>query len=360
MKKDNLIIILLGIVVLFIVGVTFFFLESVLLPFIVAVLLSIIFRPAVVYLNSKKIPMAISLFIVVLVCALMLSAVSFLIYNSVESFTNEFPKYESKFNQKTAGWGETLTNMTVSMGINPEDLTVSKLLPFSTISQYISNFAGVFINLAGNVVMVLLFMLFLLAGTGDSSTKIYRAFTKEHADRISHIVNNITKSVRTYLIKKTLISILTGTLYALITWLFGIDFPVFWGFLAFILNFIPNVGSLIATVFPVIFSLFQFDSLVSSVIMLILLIIAQNIVGNGIEPIVFAESLDLSPVLILIALIFWGWLWGIVGMLLAVPLTATIKIICENISQLKPIAVLMGGNRNGQSLVEKVKKKKKD
>jgi predicted PurR-regulated permease PerM len=348
MKKENLIVILLAIIALFIIGVTLFFLESVLLPFIVAVLLSIIFRPAVVYLNSKKIPMAISLFIVVIVCALLLTGVSFLIYNSVESFTTEFPKYESKFNQKTAGWGEIISSTTLSMGLNPEDLTFSKLLPFSTISQYVGNFAGVFLNLAGNVVMVLLFMLFLLAGTGDSSTKIYRAFSKINADKISHIVLNITKSVRTYLIKKTLISLLTGALYALITWLFGIDFPIFWGFLAFILNFIPNVGSLIATIFPVIFSLVQFDSFLSSIIMLILLIIAQNIVGNGLEPIVFAESLDLSPVLILIALIFWGWLWGIVGMLLAVPLTATIKIVCENIAQLKPIAVLMGGNKNGK------------
>ncbi len=348
MQKDNIILFLLGIIVLFIIGVTFFLLASVLLPFIVAVLLSIIFRPAVVYLNSKKIPMALSLFIVVIICALLLTGVSFLIYNSVESFANDFPKYESKFNQKTAGWGENITNFAGSIGLKPEDMSFSNLLPFSTISQYVGNFAGVFFNLAGNVVLVLLFMLFLLAGTGDTSTKIYRAFSKNHADRISHIVNNITKSVRIYLIKKTLVSLLTGSLYALITWLFGIDFPIFWGFLAFTLNFIPNVGSLIATLFPVIFSLFQFDSLLSTVIMLILLVIAQNIVGNGIEPVVFAESLDLSPVLILIALIFWGFLWGIVGMLLAVPLTATIKIICENIEQLRPIAVLMGGNKNGK------------
>lgn len=360
MKKENLIVILLGIIALFVVGVTLFFLESVLLPFIVAVLLSIIFRPAVVFLNDRKVPMAISLVIVVLVCALMLFAVSFMIYNSVESFTTDFPRYESKFNEKTAGWGDAFTNLTVSMGLNPEDLTFSNLMPFSTISQYVGSFAGVFINLAGNIVMVLLFMLFLLAGTGDSDSKIKKAFSKINADKISHVVTNITKSVRTYLIKKTLISLLTGALYTLITWLFGIDFPIFWGFLAFILNFIPNVGSLIATVFPVIFSLVQFDSLLSSIIMLVLLIIAQNIVGNGLEPMVFSESLDLSPVLILIALIFWGWLWGIVGMLLAVPLTATIKIICENITYLKPIAVLMGGNRNDNIIVEQVKKLKKD
>jgi AI-2 transport protein TqsA len=345
MKKEDVVILFLGIIVLFIIGVTCFFLSSVLLPFIVAVLLSIIFSPAVKYLMKKKAPMAVALILVVLICAMLLGAVSFIIYNSVESFTTDFPKYEAKFNEKTTGFTQAIDEMAIGMGFNPEDFQVSNVLTFSTVSGFMGGFAGVFFNLAGNVVMVLLFMLFILGGTGDSSAKIYKAFAKTHADRISYVVDNITTSVRTYLVKKTLISLLTGGLYALITWLFGIDFPIFWGFLAFILNFIPNVGSLIATVFPVIFSLVQLDSFISTLIMLALLIIAQNLVGNGLEPMIFSESLDLSPVLILIALIFWGFLWGIVGMLLAVPLTATIKIICENIDPLKPLAVLMGGNR---------------
>lgn len=345
MKKDDIVILFLGIIVLFIIGVTCYFLSSVLLPFIVAVLLSIIFSPAVKYLMKKKVPMAVALIIVVIICALLLGAVSFIIYNSVESFTTDFPKYEAKFNEKTAGFSTAISEIATGMGFNPEDFQVSNILTFSTVSGFMGGFAGVFFNLAGNVVMVLLFMLFILGGTGDTSAKIYKAFSKINADRISHIVDNITGSVRTYLIKKSLISLLIGSLYALITWLFGIDFPIFWGFLAFILNFIPNVGSLIGTVFPVLFSLVQFDSFLSTIILLVLLVVAQNLVGNGLEPMVFSESLDLSPVLILIALIFWGFLWGIVGMLLAVPLTATIKIIFENIDPLKPIAVLMGGNR---------------
>lgn len=345
MKKEDIVILFLGIIVLFVIGITCYFLASVLLPFIVAVLLSIIFRPAVTYLMQKKVPMALSLFIVVIICALLLGAVSFIIYNSVESFMVDFPKYEEKFNQKTTGLMQYLNDIAAGMGFNPDDLNISNVLTFSTVSGFMGGFAGVFFNLFGNVVMVLLFMLFLLGGTGDSGPKMYRAFSKVNADRIKHLLDNITKSVRTYLVKKSLISLLIGSLYALITWLFGMDFPIFWGFLAFILNFIPNVGSLIGTVFPVLFSLVQFDSFLSTIILLVLLVVAQNIVGNGLEPMVFSESLDLSPVLILIALIFWGFLWGIVGMLLAVPLTATIKIICENIDPLKPVAVLMGGNR---------------
>src|SRR5690606_41278998 len=106
---------------------------------------------------------------------------------------------------------------------------------------------------------------------------------KANADRIKHLLDNITKSVRTYLVKKSLISLLIGSLYALITWLFGMDFPIFWGFLAFILNFIPNVGSLVGTVFPVLFSLVQFDSFLSTIILPLFLVVAQNFGGNRVK-----------------------------------------------------------------------------
>jgi predicted PurR-regulated permease PerM len=149
--------------------------------------------------------------------------------------------------------------------------------------------------------------------------------------------------VRQYLLTKTLISLGTGALTTVILWIFGVDFALFWGFLAFLFNFIPNVGSLMAVVFPVLLAFLQFDTLVQPFLVLALLVGTQSTMGNIIEPKVMAFSLNLSPLVVLVALIFWGWLWGVVGMIIAVPMTAIIKIVFENIEDLQPLARLLGG-----------------
>ena len=342
-RKTNFIIILLGIIVLFISGITLLYLQNVLLPFIIAVLISIIFKPIVVFLESKKFPTAVALIIVVLTLAVILFLIGYLVYSQALAFSETLPKYEQKFQVISTSLQKTFGDLVSSMGLRNEDVNVNNILSFSAITQFAGNFASSFLNFIGNTVLVLLFMLFILGSTGDLTAKIRKGFSSGNAERISTVVDNISKSVRKYLVAKTAISLGTGSLFGIVTWLFGVDFPLFWAFLAFILNFIPNVGSLIATAFPSIFSLLQFDSIFTSIIMMLLLIAIQNIMGNGVEPKIFSNSLNLSSVLILVALIFWGWLWGIIGMILAVPLTATIKIVCENIPALRPISILMGG-----------------
>ena len=183
----------------------------------------------------------------------------------------------------------------------------------------------------------------ILAGAGDLDAKVEHALPSEVAERIATVVRNASAQVRQYLVTKTLISAATGFLIALILWILGVDFPLLWGFLAFLLNFIPNIGSLLSVVLPFLLSLLQFDTLTRPIIALVLMEVVQIVMGNVIEPRVMAFSLNLSPLLVLVSLIFWGSLWGILGMVLAVPLTATIKIIFENIEPLRPVAVLMGG-----------------
>jgi predicted PurR-regulated permease PerM len=123
--------------------------------------------------------------------------------------------------------------------------------------------------------------------------------------------------------------------------IYGIDFAVIWGLLAFILNYIPNIGSLLATLFPILIALLEYGVGFTSISLSVLLLVAQNVYGNVIEPKFMGEKMDLSPVFILISLIFWGWIWGIVGMFLAVPIGSLLKILCSNIDALKPIAVII-------------------
>lgn len=202
---------------------------------------------------------------------------------------------------------------------------------------------GSILNIVSYVFLTLLFMLFMLAENGDLTKRLFQAFPEAQARNLARIVANIDGQVQQYLLTKTLISMGTGLFTSIILWLLGVDFALLWGFLAFLLNFIPNVGSIVATILPFFLSLLQFESLTIPLMVLFLLGGVQVTMGNFVEPKVMAFSLNLSALIILVSLIFWGWLWGIVGMILAVPITATLKIVCENIEPLKPVAVLMSG-----------------
>jgi predicted PurR-regulated permease PerM len=124
--------------------------------------------------------------------------------------------------------------------------------------------------------------------------------------------------------------------------MYGIDFAIVWGLLTFILYYIPNIGSLIATLAPIIVSLLEYGFGFTTISLAVLLVVSHNVIGNLIEPHYLGKQMDLSPVFVLFSLIFWGWIWGIVGMFLAVPIAASMKILFSNIEPLKPIAILMG------------------
>jgi predicted PurR-regulated permease PerM len=126
----------------------------------------------------------------------------------------------------------------------------------------------------------------------------------------------------------------------------GVDFAVTWGALAFFLNFIPTVGSILASIPPVLLALVQFyPSLWPAVITLLAVTTIQMGMGNALAPKVMGDQLNLSPVVVLLSLLFWGWLWGIVGALISIPIAAAIKIVCENIKTLHPISVMMGSGK---------------
>ena len=344
MEKINVILVFLGIIVVFIIGVVLQLLQSVLLPFVIAILFSIIFEPVVLYLKRKKIPIAVSLLVVVFSFALVLFLLALLVTSSAGSFATALPGYEGKFNAIAKGAEDLVNRAAQQLNVRVEDIKLTDLISFSILSAVLASGIGSFINFMGNAFMILLFMLFILAGSGELIIKVERAFPPDDARRIATVLKNISTQVRQYLLTKTIVSAITGALIALVLWVLGVDFPLLWGFLAFLLNFIPNIGSIVAVVFPLIVSLLQFDTLTRPILVVIFLVVIQNVMGNVIEPKMMAERLNLSAILILLSLIFWGWLWGIWGMLLSVPLTVTIKIVFENIEPLRFLSVLMSGH----------------
>lgn len=343
MRETRAVVILLAIIVLFILGVVLHELSSVLLPFVIALFLAFVFKPLVLWLERHRVPTVLSLLIVVAIVGGILSLISLMVYSSVDSFLGNLPTYQARLAALNKRVTESVAWIVQRAGGDPKKVNLAGMLEISTVTSVAATSLSSLISILSNGFLVLLFLLFLLAGAGELNGKIKRALTSDHADRVSSIISNIDKQVRQYLVTKSIVSLLIGATTTAILLLFGVDFALLWGLLAFLLNFVPNVGSLVATVFPVVIALLQFDSFTTPLLLLLVLVVTHNIIGNVIEPKLMQFSLNLSPVLILVMLIFWGWLWGIWGMILAIPVTSTIKIVCENVDTLKPVAVLMSG-----------------
>jgi len=333
----------LGILVLVALGFVFYYLSSILKPFFVAVFLSILLDPLVEWLRKIKIPKGIAVLIVLLLTFAFLFLLGVMVYASFSSFSNELPKYEAKFTtmfQHILQW----------FNIPLEDLNSylnnvdwRRAITGLSLPSYISSGIGSFFQFLANVFIVLLFMIYILLGRDSFYDRVRRAFESQGTDRVMVTVKNINDQIQEYLIVKTIISLLTGVLATVVLLAFGVDFALVWGMLTFMLNFIPNIGSTIATLPPILLALLQFDSLMRPLWITISLLVIQMTMGNFVEPKFLGKRLDLSPLVVILFLIFWGYLWGIVGMILAVPIAATIKIVTENIKPLRPISVFMSG-----------------
>ncbi len=340
-KHNNLFLIFLGLIAVFLLGVTLLQLKVVLMPLVLAILLSVIFKPGILWLRAKRVPMAVALFLVLIVSSAVLFLVGWVLFSSTQSFLEELPKYLAKAAVMVSDVESFLLSSATRFNLDVAGVDWSDAFDRSSVSAAVTSGVGSFISLVSTTFLVLLFMLFILAGSGELAEKIRVAFPESQADKIANLVSNVDEQVRKYVVTKTLISLGTGALTWLVLFLLGVDFPLVWGFLAFLLNYIPNIGSTIAVLFPFAVSLLQFDTLVVPLVVILGLGGLQLTMGNVIEPRIMGFSLNLSPLLILVSLITWGWLWGLWGMILAVPTTATLKIVLENIGPLRPMSVLM-------------------
>ncbi|MBQ9626952.1 MAG: AI-2E family transporter, partial [Treponema sp.] len=182
---------------------------------------------------------------------------------------------------------------------------------------------------------------------GTFEKKITLAFEGKMRHRVKSVITKVIVDTTSYLSIKFAISLATGIVVFAGLSIIGVDFAIVWAFLAFLLNFIPTFGSVISFLLTVFFSVLQFFPALPPIIATALLMLFANmILGNFVEPRVEGGNLDISPFLILVSLSIWGWVWGFIGMLFAVPFLVFIKIICENVSFLKPVGILLGNNKS--------------
>jgi AI-2 transport protein TqsA len=195
-------------------------------------------------------------------------------------------------------------------------------------------------NTAGNIFAIVIYVAFMLVEEKYFSKKLHiLVHDKQRLEKISLIINQITQSIRKYISVKTQMSLLTGFLSYVILVIFQVDFPVLWAFLIFLLNYIPYIGSFVATLLPAVFAMFQFQSAWILLWVFIAIQAVQLVVGNVLEPKVMGRSLNLSPLGVMLALTFWGVIWGVLGMILSVPITSVMVITLSRFESTKFIAV---------------------
>jgi AI-2 transport protein TqsA len=343
MRDTRLVVVFLGILVFLALGFVLHLLKAILLPFVVAVFLSQIFMPAMAALRRYRVPTGVAILLMLIGVSAVLFAFSWIIFSSVESFRESLPQYTARLGGLLEGAVDRLVS-TIPMLRGPvKRFRWQEAVEVSSMTEMVAAGAGSFLLFFNEIFLMILYLVFLLAGSESFPAKLDRALM-DRAERVAGVISNIETQVRKYLVTKTFVNLINGLLVTVLLAMLGVDFAPLWGFITFIAHYIPHVGAVLSVGLPTIFVFLQFESPGRALLVALLNFALQFGIGNVIEPRIVGHSLDLSPVLVLLSLIFWGWLWGAWGMILAVPITSTIKIVCANIEALHPLSVLMSSS----------------
>jgi predicted PurR-regulated permease PerM len=292
-----------------------------------------------VRLQQRGLPKGLSITIVLLLTILAGFSLMALIGNSVSDFNQMLPEYRQKL---SAEWNLVIQWIS-DRGIAIPDKIKDMIDPSAAMGLASSILKG-FGNLLSKMFLILLAVLFILteaAGFMEKLKSLNKNDSREEAPDENTFAEDFVEKLRNYMGIKTIMSMITGTIIGIALWLTGVDYPVLWGTLAFMLNYIPNIGSIIAAVPAILLTLVQLGF--NSALLVGAIFLAVNIgIGSFLEPKYMGKGLGLSIVVVFVSLVFWGWVLGPVGMLLSVPLTITVKLALDSKPETKNLGNLLG------------------
>lgn len=312
--------------------------QSIIIPFFLAIIIWFIIRVIKKLLLRVKFIDKLPRWLVTVFSSLLLLGLLTLtvdlITQNISQLSETLPKYQANVNKITDA-----INARFNIDIGNEIDDLFKDFKFSEIlTEVLAALTGIF----SDAFAVILYLIFLLLEEPLFPKKIKAIYADEKRYKnVTGLINKIDQSIGNYIALKTLISIFTGFLSYFVLLFIGVDAPVFWAFLIFILNFIPTIGSLIATIFPAIFAMLQFGDFTPGILVLSIVGSIQLVIGNFVEPKLMGDSLNISPLVVLLTLAIWGVMWGITGMLLSVPITVILIIIMSEFPSTLPFAILL-------------------
>ncbi len=320
--------------------------KSILVPFLLAIFIAINLAPPMFWLQRKGIPSWLALLIVILGVFLMGLLLAGLVGSSVRNFSSDLPVYEEKLKEQTiiiAGWLKRF-------GVNTLEIEFSKIFNPGSAMKLVAILLNSLGNVLTNGFLILMTVIFMLMEASTFPVKLRAALGG--SERSLLYFHTFIRNVKDYMAIKTLVSLATGVLVSIWLAIIGVDYYLLWGVLAFVLNYIPNIGSIIAAVPAVLLTVVQLG-LVKALVVAGGYVVINLLMGNVIEPRFMGRGLGLSTLVVFLSLIFWGWVLGPVGMLLSVPLTITAKIALDSREDTRWMSLLLGPASIQEAVVEK-------
>ncbi len=309
-----------------------------LVPFLLSIFIAVLCLPAINALEARGVHHLLALLLVMLLFVTISLLLVLMVGKSMDEFAYNMPLYETKIMHQ---WSKFYAWL-IDNGINVSKETVlSQFDPRAGMEMTRAILSG-FGNVLANSFLILLTVIFILL-EAKSFTQKLRTFGKatDPAQTQVQFIDEFSVKVRSYMSIKSQMSLLTGVLVSMALWLLEVDYPILWGVLAFLFNFVPNIGSIIAAVPAVLLAFIQADA-TSAFIVAIAYIVINIGVGNVLEPRLMGKELGLSSLVVFLSLVFWGWVLGPVGMLLSVPLTVTVKLALDSKAETRAWGALLG------------------
>ncbi|MGB2065298.1 AI-2 transport protein TqsA [Marinomonas gallaica] len=308
--------------------------SQIVVPFMLSVFIAIICSPLQNALRRYNVPIWISIIIIVLIILACLGSIGLLVAASLDNFSQQLPTYRERFGQEMS----TVFAQLNGFGFNVSYQQIKSYIDPSSLMNLFTNTLTSLGSVLTNVFLVVMIVVFILLEAAEIPKKL--SYALDDADSSMEKIERFITTVNRYLMIKTLISIATGLFVGIWVSVIGVDFPILWGVCAFLLNFIPNIGSIIAAV-PAMFLAFvqlgTFDALLTGLGFLLV----NLVMGNFIEPRFMGKGVGLSPLVVFLSLMLWGWVFGPVGMLLSIPLTIILKFAFETNPKMRWLAILL-------------------
>lgn len=307
----------------------------IIVPFLLALFIALISAPPLLWLQDKGVPQGTAVLAVVLLIVVFCLILAGIISRSVTEFTHALPTYQASMQERLEG----LVAWLHGLGIAPSKDFFDQTFDTRVVVRLTSNVLLGLSAVVTNLFFIILMVIFILLEASTFPRKI-RLMTEAPENSMERM-NQLIDDVKRYIFLKTMVSLGTGVFVAVWLAVVGVDYYVLWGVIAFLLNFVPNIGSILAAIPAVLLAFVQsgFDMALWATLGYV---IVNVVVGNVIEPRVMGRGLGLSSLVVLLSLVFWGWVLGPVGMLLSIPLTMIVKIALEGNEQTRWVSVLLG------------------
>ena len=320
--------------------------QAVIVPFLLSLTIALIFMPMVGWMVKHRIPHSLAIFLVIVVIVIVGLLFGAIVGASMNSFLEDLPEYQQRLQVLFDG---ALASMS-KWGVQFSASQIREFFDPGSLFKYAANALTSLGNIMTNAFLILLTVLFILGEGLVFSNKMHCALGV--SNKAISAIERIADSINHYMALKAVMSLITGVIIMIWLIILGVDYPVLWGTMAFMLNFIPNFGSIIAAIPAVLLALVQLGS-ASALLTAAGYLVTNILIGNLLEPRVMGRGLNLSALVVFLSLVFWGYILGPVGMLLSVPLTMMVKIALESFEDTRWAAVMLGAGVNLPGSTEK-------